>query len=140
MSKMQIKSYSKDGKNGSTRTKATLVLSLLSALLCITLVAGQSVEALKVIVYFKYSEWHKDHPKQIGKIDLYVTSDTDTYRKNLKASFMDDLPKKKSINLDVPVNGEFIVHLNSGPRDEGYQKSGVNGPEKSPEKVKVRVP
>lgn len=92
---------------------------------------------LKIIVKFKYSEWQKDHPKQIGKVIMSASSNIDEYEKQIDFS---KLPSSKTIGLEVPVKGKFTVHLNSYATDDGTQVSGVNGPEKEPETVRIKVP
>jgi hypothetical protein len=141
MSKMQIEGTSnKGGKNYTKGTKATILLSLVSMLLLSALVVLPSqnqAEALKIIVYLKYSDWQKHHPKEIGKVVLNGYSDIDEIVKKLKLS---KLPKSVTVNMDVDVGEQFSIHLNSYATDDGTQVEGINHPAKVPEKVKIQVP
>ncbi len=128
-------------KNSAFLLGIAMVVIIISSLVILVfplpLEAKSSSSSLTIIVKFQYSDYLKKHPKEIGKMDLYVYSDQDEYRKYIDLS---KLPKSKSISLNVAVNGQFTVHLNSYARDDGTQVSGINGPEREPETVRIRVP
>jgi hypothetical protein len=100
---------------------------------------GATGNGLKVVVKIKYSDYIKEHG--IGKAYFKFYDDSKDVIKTK------DLSKKfpKSVTLKFPsgavdVGEKFIVVLNSYKCDDATQVSGVNGPSKSPEKVKMRFP
>lgn len=93
----------------------------------------------KVIVKMKYSDWIKKHGLGKAYFNYYDESgDVDKTKKLSK-----DFPKKVTLSFPsgaVSVGEGFTVILNSYVCDDASDVSGINGPSKSPETVRLTFP
>lgn len=113
----------------------SLLLVLAAGLILIP--SQAEAEGLKIILYYKYDKWQKQHPETLKKLTINAHSDIDEYFKKINLS---KLPKSKTFEMDVDVGEKFQVNLNSYYSDDGNQASGINHPAKVPEKITVKVP